>query len=688
MRGLCLLVQDILNGHLDAVSRSFLLASLLIPVGKANGGVRPVAVSECFYKLATMYALASVRHTFLSLFEPIQLGVGSPGGPERAVHVLRAGVELFGDESIVMKCDVRNAFNERKREQILATLYRNDSLRPIWRIANWAYGSPSDLLVLDRGSFRAIIPSEQGVKQGDCLGSFLFALSMQQSYAACCADLPEVQQVAVADDLNLVGSAASVMKAFGRYEAGLTASGLSLNYAKCGILWPHRTAVPAALKVFASSRKIPIFCDFMETLGAIIGSESPLAKRWVKDKVDAHLPFFKLLEHSAMPSQIAALILRLCAVPSMGYLSRTIPPNLLRPYALEFDSLVVRTFCRRLSLPFPLPDLAKKTLTLPIRLGGVGLRSIASTSHAAYFSAAAMAAPGVVLLVPRHRREATLANCSKARFMTAITEAHQHVRRLLPASGHRLFPETMGSFWRTYEIVGMAKKLQSALCAQIELKQLHEQLNSPSTSRIQRQRLTALSSSNAGSWLTVIPVIPELRLRDNEFAQAMRLRLGLPVAESLPRWCACNADLRDDPAHFHSCPLLKRTAVTTRHDRLVQLLANLFRTVGAVVHVEQRIFGVNRQRPDLLVITPERSVLVDVALVHLAAPSRTAVGHKRTEYDHLARLQGVSLLAFAVETFGGFGKQAVEIIDLLKAASFSSAPSIPIHRCPQRRPRC
>jgi len=90
MRGLCLLVQDILNGHLDAVSRSFLLASLLIPVGKANGGVRPVAVSECFYKLATMYALASVRHTFPSLFEPIQLGVGSPGGPEHAVHVLYA----------------------------------------------------------------------------------------------------------------------------------------------------------------------------------------------------------------------------------------------------------------------------------------------------------------------------------------------------------------------------------------------------------------------------------------------------------------------------------------------------------------------------------------------------------------------------------------------------------------------
>ena len=48
-------------------------------------------------------------------------------------------------------------------------------------------------------------------------------------------------------------------------------------------------------------------------------------------------------------------------------------------------------------------------------------------------------------------------------------------------------------------------------------------------------------------------------------------------------------------------------------------------------------------------------------------------GNKRAKYDHLARLQGASLLA-SVETVGGFGKQAVEIIDLLKAASFSSAP--------------
>src|SRR6185436_17880294 len=83
----------------------------------------------------------------------------------------------------------------------------------------------------------------------------------------------------------------------------------------------------------------------------------------------------------------------------------------------------------------------------------------------------------------------------------------------------------------------------------------------------------------------------------------MRLRLGLPVAEDLPRRCFCNADLKQDWSHFYSCGQLKRSAITTRHDRIVQCLARLFRSAGAVVHVEQRVEGTTRQRPDLLIVT-------------------------------------------------------------------------------------
>ena len=130
-----------LNGHLSHQARAYLTCSVLIPVSKPGGGIRPIAVSEVFYRLTSLYELHLVRDLLPKIFEPIQLGVGCPGGAERAVHVLRAGMELYGDDSILLKCDIRNAFNERKREQLL---------RPIWRLAHWAYSASSPLLVMDR----------------------------------------------------------------------------------------------------------------------------------------------------------------------------------------------------------------------------------------------------------------------------------------------------------------------------------------------------------------------------------------------------------------------------------------------------------------------------------------------------------------------------------------------------------
>ena len=181
---------------------------------------------------------------------------------------------------------------------------------------------------------------------------------------------------------------------------------------------------------------------------------------------------------------------------------------------------------------------------------------------------------------------------------------------------------------------------------------------------------------NAGAWLTVIPTSPEVRLLNLEYRQAMRLRLGLPAAEDLPRRCFCNADLGKDQSHFYSCGQLKRSAITTRHDRIVQCLAGLFRSAGAVVHVEQRIEGTTRHRPDLLIITPEQSVFVDVAVIHSSAPSRSTIAveaatgameaDKKAKYLPFARLQGASFLAFVLDSYGSWGKQAVEVLGVLK----------------------
>jgi len=65
--------------------------------------------------------------------------------------------------------------------------------------------------VFENVLFRGSIDSAEGVKQGDCLGSLLFALSMHPTYFQCTRGLANVKYVAIADDLNLFGSANDVL---------------------------------------------------------------------------------------------------------------------------------------------------------------------------------------------------------------------------------------------------------------------------------------------------------------------------------------------------------------------------------------------------------------------------------------------------------------------------------------------
>jgi len=135
VQGLGALIGDMLNGHLPDQARAYLTCSVLIPVSKPGGGIRPIAVSEVFYRLTSLYALHLVRDLLPKIFEPIQLGVGSIGGSERAIHLLKAGLATMRPDAVVLKCDFQNAFNERKREQVLSDLFDEDSLQPIWRLS-------------------------------------------------------------------------------------------------------------------------------------------------------------------------------------------------------------------------------------------------------------------------------------------------------------------------------------------------------------------------------------------------------------------------------------------------------------------------------------------------------------------------------------------------------------------------
>ena len=73
-------------------------------------------------------------------------------------------------------------------------------------------------------------------------------------------------------------------------------------------------------------------------------------------------------------------------VTALKYLARVVPPGTLAPHAKEFDNTVIRTASEKLGLPPSLDNAALLPLSLPIRLGGFGFRSVRLASPAAYWA--------------------------------------------------------------------------------------------------------------------------------------------------------------------------------------------------------------------------------------------------------------------------------------------------------------
>lgn len=351
LSALCVLTCDVLNGNVDDRSRDYLTASALVSVGKDEGGFRPIAIGESFYKLACLYGLSLVHGDLTDVFAPTQFGVGVPGGPERAVHIIQSGLSLFGKDSVVLKCDFRNAFNERNRPQMLQELFGYPALRPLWRLAHWAYRAPSQLLVIENGVVRDVLQSAEGVKQGDGLGALSFSVSTQRFFTNAVYGLHGVRAVAVADDLNLVGRYDSVFAAFDRFVDLTRDSGLVLQRYKCGVLWPRSEDVPARLRELAGARQLPVVTGSIRTLGTLVGNDRGALKAFLKHITDGYGPLTKLLSHERMSVQVALLILRHSIIPSFNYLSRIVPPPLLAPHCVSFYTVVLRCVSGLLGLP-------------------------------------------------------------------------------------------------------------------------------------------------------------------------------------------------------------------------------------------------------------------------------------------------------------------------------------------------
>jgi len=474
-------------------------------------------MGEAFYKLAGLYALQQVRDALAALVAPIQLAFAR-GGSESAVQILQVALEMR--DNIAVTVDIENAYNTRKRSQILRDLYEQERLRGLWKLAHWSYGRPTPLLLMENGRLVKTMSSEEGVRQGDVLGAGLFAISMVKLYNNA-VENTDTLALAIMDDIYFVGDSKSVLTSFDNFVGGLAGTGLRHNQSKSCVLIPSDAS--RRLRQACTERKLQICVDTMPALGAKVGWIPEDISEWVYDKmIKSHTPFFDAIRHTALPAQHAVALLRLCMLPRMNFWTRVLPPVVVAKAARAFDDRLLETACFKLGLRTPLPDMAQKLLRLPVRLGGLGLRSMEEVSPVAWWSALAEACPNLVKLYD----DKTLVESPQGRTQAKCWE---YFKLHQAKCDGKLIPKTIHEFWVVFRkpsrgCAGLQREVLKVLEeAQASALVARERKNSPQTVA----RLISCKAPSAGAWLTTPLTDPLLRLNSVQFSLAVRLRLGL-----------------------------------------------------------------------------------------------------------------------------------------------------------------
>jgi len=103
-----------LSGKFCPAFHPFFFGVSLVALRKPGGGLCPIAVGSVLQRLVAKAACLCLGNELGDFFRPVQLGCGTSGGCEAAVHVARQFLLGSFDHPLVF--DYRNAFNSVRRD--------------------------------------------------------------------------------------------------------------------------------------------------------------------------------------------------------------------------------------------------------------------------------------------------------------------------------------------------------------------------------------------------------------------------------------------------------------------------------------------------------------------------------------------------------------------------------------------
>ena len=626
-------VQLALDGNVPPFICPFFFGANLTALTKKSGGVRPIAVGCTLRRLAAKVAGSKVSAEMSDLLSPRQLGCGVPFGAEAAVHAVRLYLNESDPEKAVIKLDFRNAFNSIRRDKVLLAVLNH--VPELYPFVHSAYSSPSTLFWADK-----TIQSEEGVQQGDPLGPLLFCLGIHR----LCSSLLSELAVFYLDDGTIGGSVEELTRDLDVVAQMGAEVGLQLNNEKTEILSSDSTTVSFIQPLLPGSAVIDP--SRATLLGSPIGGSSSISavlesKSKMLRRMSDRLQF--------LPTHDAYLLLRHCfALPKLLYVLRS-APCFTSPLLLEYDNILRLTASAIINIHFVDGDPAWTQATLPVKLGGLGIRSAVQLAPSAYLASAAASSDLVSLIVPAHLQGLTLPFVDIACDLWSL--------------GHES-PLPDSEVQCSQKVWDLAKSSTIA-----------ESLLDGASDAISRARLLASSAKGSGAWLNVLPITSlGLRMDNNSFRIAVGLRVGAPLCH--PHVCQhCGSDVDCFATHGLSCR--RSEGRSFRHATLNDIIHRALATAEVPSQLEP--YGISRsdgKRPDGITTVPWKSgqhLVWDATVTDTFAPSylhlatreaglvaAAAEERKRIKYSNLSASH--IFTPVAVETSGVLGPISVHFL--------------------------
>jgi hypothetical protein len=641
-------VNLLANGSCPPAVVPFLCGATLIPINKKTGGLRPIAVGEVLRRLVAKCFTFSLAQKAAQLLAPLQVGVSVKGGCESVVHAVNYIVhdESLREEKQILLVDFANAFNSIDREVMLQEVRNCFPELSSWAESCYGHAHPHLFMQEHR------LQSCSGVQQGDPLGPLLFAITLQPVLEKIRVECPGlIMNSWYLDDGTLAGNARDIARAIQILEEG-TARGLTLNKGKC-LMWTGSDSKEPPPPTEGVPKEIPRVQGGFHLLGSPIGPsdfcEATLAGRI--DKIEGMLEKLKDLKNS----HLEFLLLRSCfSLPKFAFSLRTCSFHKVRKAIRNFDEAQRKTLEEILG--GPLTNDQWSQASLPVKMGGMGLRTATSHATAAYLGSTTASKGLVKSIIGNNSAEPIdqQANVDELRSLT----------------------DKVG--WVTVNDIDVPitqKKLSEA----IDVTKKGRLLESMTTDR-EKARLLSVMTPHSGDWLQVIPSSSlGLRLHSEEFQACAQYRLGLPVYEGVRICPACN--LRDaDVLGDHSIGCGGGADRIGRHDRLRDAIFSAAQSAALAPRREVSSLIPGSQSRPADVFLPQwsrgRAAAVDItvvsplqaALVHESARTpghalQVAEDRKIRQHKQACSDAGIDFIPAAVDTFGQWSSESEELIE-------------------------